>query len=934
MNRIFVLLFAILFFSNAFPQNFIIKGEVVDSIDNIPLSGANIILYHLPDSVMRGMAANRDGRFTLENIRPGNYALHISFVGYNTNKREIVVTNSNINLGKIFLSRESVKIDEVVVAAQAIPVIQKGDTSEYNAEAFKTRPDATAEDLIAKMPGVTVREGKIQAQGEDIKQMLVDGRPFFADDPNAVLKNLPAEIIDRIQIFDQLSEQAQFTGFDDGNTTKTLNIVTRMRIREGTFGRVAAGYGNDEKYKAGGNINFFSEDQRITLLGQLNNVNEQNFSSEDLLGVMSSSGGGGRRPGGMRQRPGGGGGGGFSGRSWGGGDASEFRVSTQNGLNKTYALGLNYSNKWGEELELSGSYFFNLSDNNLGSVSFREYFLESDSGQNYRENNLSSSKNINHRFNLKFDYRIDSSQSFTFRPRLSIQQNDGSSMITGITSSGVAPLNSISNLFNSELSAINNQNEMVYRYRFETRGRSLSLSLNSSYTRNTGESDLFAENIFYRNIASSDTSDQYSGLTRDGFGLSSNISFTEPISENGQLQLTTGFSHNQDESDKKTYQNLLQISLLDTSLSNVYKRRYQTQTYGAGYRWSLDGLSINLNLSYRNSQLKNSQEFPLVTDVKRNFSSVLPSFNLRYNISRDQNLRIFYRTDNNSPSVDQLQNVIDNSNPISLRMGNPSLEQDYRHYFSVRYSFIDFSNMHSFFILLGGTITNNYIGNQTTLSSKDSLFVDGILLSRGVQLTKPVNLDGYISLRSFVTYGLPINFLMSNVNLNLGVTYSRTPSIINSTDNFTNSINYNLGFVLSSNIGKELDYTLSSSSGFNVMRNDLQTTLNRNYFTQNTSAKLFWMFWETLFIQVEGLHQYNSGLSDDYAQNSVIMGASIGTKLFSNERGEIRFTAYDMLNKNSNIQRNVTDTYYEDTRSNVLGGYFMLSFIYNLREFN
>jgi hypothetical protein len=242
--------------------------------------------------------------------------------------------------------------------------------------------------------------------------------------------------------------------------------------------------------------------------------------------------------------------------------------------------------------------------------------------------------------------------------------------------------------------------------------------------------------------------------------------------------------------------------------------------------------------------------------------------------------------------------------------------------------------MHSFFILFGGTITNNYIGNQTYLASQDSLLVDGIYLSRGVQLSKPVNLDGYINLRSFLTYGLPVNFLKSNVNLNFGVTYSRTPAIINGTDNFTNSINYNIGFVSSSNIGKELDYTISSSSNFNVMRNDLQTTLNRNYFTQNTSVKFFWMFWETLFIQVEGLHQYNSGLSDDYAQNSVIMGASIGTKLFSNERGEIRFTAYDLLNKNSNVQRNVTDTYYEDTRSNVLGGYFMLSFIYNLREFN
>ncbi len=923
-----------------FPQARFISGYVADSTSKQPLSGANVILIQLPDSAIRGAATDTQGNFHIPQVTNGKYILKVSYMGYKTYQTDLQVQNRSIELDRIYLSLDKVQTEEVEIIGKIPPVVEKVDTTEFNAEAFKVHKDASAEDLISKMPGITVQDGKVQARGEDVRRVLVDGRQFFGDDPSAVLRNIPAEIIDKIQVFDQQSEQAQFTGFDDGSSIRALNIVTRMNIRQGTFGKFTAGYGNEEKYKAGGNLNIFNEDQRITILGQLNNINEQNFSDEDLLGVMASSfgGRGGGMRGGFRGRPGGGdrGGGGFYPGGFGGGGVSDFLINARNGLSKTQAFGLNYSDKWGESIDLSGSYFFNQTRNEAQSSIDRKYFLDDPADQNYLESSLSSSKNINHRFNMRLNYQIDSSNSIIFRPRISLQQNDGSSFTRGLTTAGVDDLNSINNLFGSNLSALNSSAELLYRYRFAATGRTLSIGFTGSYNRNEGDSKLFSENLYYTNYAFSDTLDQISDLIKDGKGASANIVYTEPLTENGLLQFNSRISYSDDKSDQETfgYESLSKsYSDLDTSLSNLYKKKYTTQSFGTGYRYQYEGLFGMVNLNYNLSQLSNEQTFPFTASIEKKFYSLLPSLMIRYNISRDQNFRLFYRTYNNDPSMDQLQNVLNNSNPVQLRIGNPNLEQDYRHSFNLRYSRMDMQSLHSFFILLGGTFTQDYIGNNTIIASKDTTVFDGIFLYRGTQITRPENIDGYFNLRSFITYGLPVAFVKSNLNLNLGVNFSRTPGIINKVKNYANSTNYNLGFVLSSNVGENLDFTLSSSSSYSLIRNSVNKSNDNSYFNQNTRLKFFLLFWEGLVFQNELDHQYDTGLQQEYNRNALLWNISFGKKLFSKDQGEIRFTAYDVLSQNTNISRNVTDVYYQDTSSNVIGRYFLVSFIYNLRAF-
>ncbi len=907
---------------NSLSQSVSVRGTAIDSISGTPLISANVILKNLADSTIRGTAANNNGEFYFPSVKPGRYRLTISFIGYKKFENEFNVQNRSIDFEKIYLSPEEVETEEVEVIGTLPPVVQNSDTTEFHADAFKTTTDADAEALVSKMPGITVQDGKVQAQGEDVKRVLVDGKEFFGDDPNAVLKNVPAEIIEKIQVFDEQSEQAQFTGFDDGNTNKTINIITRMRIREGTFGKFTAGFGSAKKYLAGGSINFFNDDQRITILSQINNINEQNFSTEDLLGITASSGGGGRR-------------GGRGSRGFGGGNASDFLVNVRNGISTTKSFGINYANKWNDNIELTSSYFFNLSDNDAESQIQREYFLSANAVQNYSEQNFSSSQNINHRFNMRFEMQFDSLNSIIFRPRLSAQTNEGASSLFGLTTADQFNLNSIMNLFNSDLSALNGSADLLYRHRFETRGRTISISLNSSYKKNDGNNKLFSENLFFDEMTSSDTIDQLSDLFSEGSGGSANVVYTEPLGENSMIQLNSRFSISKDESDQRTFSNdfISGYNDLDTLLSSLAEKKYNSQNYGIGYRFQESGLSINANLNYNLASLNSEQTFPRSFTINKNFNSVLPSFMLRYNFTRDKNIRINYRTNNNDPSVNQLQNVLNNSNPVQLRIGNPDLKQDYRHSLFIRYSEMDMETLHSIFVMLSSTFTNNYIGNNTFIASNDTIVYDGIELNRGTQITRPQNLDGYFNLRSFITYSFPFAFIKSNINLNLSGGYVRTPGVVNNQTGYSNSSTFGLGIVISSNFSRDLDFTISTQSNYSDVKSSLRESSNRNYLTQNSRIRFYWKFWEGFLFQTDFRHQYNGGLPDDYEKNSIQWNINIGKKLFSNESGELRFSVLDILNKDTNIRRETTDLYIEDTRSNVLGRYFILSFIYNLRAF-
>ena len=345
-------------------QNISLKGKLTDKDDKSPLTGATVKLVSQRDSTqIKQVTTDKTGNFAFNNLNASGYKIYISFSGYEKIEQRINLQASNkdpipFNLGKI-----ATNLGDVTVVAKAAPARQKGDTTEFSASQFKVNSDATAEDMIKKLPGITVaRDGTVTAMGEQVRKVTVDGKDFFGDDATAALKNLPASVIDKIQVFDKLSDQAQLTGFDDGNSQKTVNIVTKSGIKNGQFGRIYAGAGTDSRYSAGGNVSFFNGDRRISLVGNFNNINLQNFASQDLLGVTSSSGGGG------------GGRGGGRGGQGGGGGQDNFNVGQSSGISKTNAAGINFSNVYAKKLTLTGSYFYNNSHNNNESVINTETF--------------------------------------------------------------------------------------------------------------------------------------------------------------------------------------------------------------------------------------------------------------------------------------------------------------------------------------------------------------------------------------------------------------------------------------------------------------------------------------------------------------------------------------------------------------------------------
>ncbi len=910
-----------------YAQGVSVHGVVEDAQSKETLIGTHVSLGNIDNTWT--LTTDDKGSFLFKNIPNGEYTVEFSYIGYQVKKQNVLVNGQDVNLNSISLT-EGLDLDEVQVVEEVLPVIQKGDTTQFNAQAYKTLPDADASELIEKMPTVVVEDGQVQAQGEDVKQVLVDGKPFFGNDPQAALRNLPAEVIDKIQIFDQQSDQAKFTGFDDGEATKTINIITKRNMRNGRFGKVYAGYGTDDRYQAGGNINLFNGDQRISIIGLSNNINRQNFSSEDLLGVVGSSGRGrgGRRGGGRRGRGRRGGGGGPGGGSTSA-SASDFLVPQQGGITAANAFGLNFSDKWGEKLEVSASYFFNESDNITDQILTQQFFDVEGLAEIYEESSIAESTNLNHRVNAILNYKINDKNSLVWRSNMSFQGNDGQESLMGETNINDVFVNSTSSEYTANLTALNFTNSLLWRHNFEKEKRTLSIFASGGVAPNEGERFLLSENIF-----STETTrlNQNSILEANNQNTSTNVQFTEPISENGQLSFSYRLTYRQEESSQNTFDfddSSESFDLFNQDLSNVFSNDYLSHSVGGGFRFNKGDWRFMTRANVQQAELITEQSFPFEADTRNDFFNVLPMAMAMYRPSRSENFRVFYRTRTSLPTTTQLQNVVNNTNPLQLTTGNPDLLQGVQHSLSGTYNKTNTEKSTVFFILLGGGVTENYISNSTFLSAADF----DSSLEADAQITVPENLEGYYNLRAFSTYGFPLSKIKSNLNIDFNANHSRTPGLINGDLNLTNNTTTGLGFTLASNVSDRVDFTVSTRSSINFVNNTLQSESATNFLSQNSKVKLNWILGKGIIFRTDLNHFFYDGLNEEFDQNFLLWNISIGKKLFKDDRGEISLVVFDALNQNNALTRNVTETYTEDLQTNVLQQYFMLNFKYDVRHF-
>ncbi|MFT2009832.1 outer membrane beta-barrel protein [Pontibacter sp. 13R65] len=889
-----------------YAQGQVVQGTVHSGQDSLSLPGASVLLYKDTDTgtetTPAASATDIDGKFRFENLTAGQYTIKINYIGFKPFSKALKVEQAAINLGKLILQEESTTMREVVVVGHVALGEQMGDTTQFNAAAFKTNPNASAEDLVQKMPGITIEDGKIKAQGEDVMEILVDGKRFFEGDVDAALRNLPAEIIQNIQVFDKKSDQAEFSGFDDGNRAKTINIVTKPDRRKGTFGQASAGYGSDNRHMLGASVNFFDNDRRITVTGIRNNINMSDYSIGETPG------------GGMRGRR---------------GDA--------NGIITTSRIGINFSDEWTDKLELSGNY--TLDHRQVGQQQLRrQNFITSDTtGRLYSENSNSDNEQLNQRFRMRMKYKMDENNEILFKPNFTINKGNNQSYFFGRTVNNFGAINQSENNSFGTSNSVNLESDLHYRHKFSKPGRTFGTSLNNQFNSNNGESNRLADNIFYSGEERAEQLNQFRNNQGTGYSWEANFSYTEPVGDSARMQLEYKLSNRTDDSERLTY-NHAEITgdytLLDTLLSNSFRSDYLTQEVELGYQYNIKKLRLQVETEYQRADLQNNQRFPAPYDMSRTFHSVLPSAELEYRFSKTKNIRIDYRTNTNAPSLSQLQDVIDQSNPLHLRAGNPNLRQSYQNRVNIRYRNFDNASNKVFYMGVRGSVTNNSITNSTMVAEAPIRLSDEVVLEKGSQLTRPVNLQqANWDLRTYFNYGFPVHLIQSKLSFNGAVGHSRRPGLINNEVNISNATNFRLGVSVSSNISEEIDFNISTRSNFNVVENTLLPGNNNNYFNQGTSARLNWIFLKGLVYRTELSHQVNKGLAAGYDNNFALWNMSISKKLFEEEQGEISLSVNDVLNQNNNIRRNVTELYVEDVQSNILQRYFMLTFTYSLRHF-
>ena len=903
-----------------------LSGTVTDKTTKEGLISATVQLV-ASDGKSSYTSTDLNGNFQFKKLQPGTYTLQVTYVGYKSYKAKQTLSEGQEKRVKIEMSEDAQLLGEVSVQGRATRAEQQGDSLLYNAEAFQVMMGSSAEDLLAKMPGIVVEGGTIQAQGEQVQKVLVDGKEFFDGDVNLAIKNLPSDVIASIEVFDKKSEQAEFTGFDDGEEIKTINIVTKSGFRQGTFGEVSGGYGTDDRYKVNGNLNFFNDDRRISVLGMSNNVNQQNFSQEKREMFMAAGNSG-------RGRGGRGGGGGGQPGAPGGGNASNFMVGTLGGVTSANGFGLNYVDQWGEKWKMTGSYFFNQSDNLTQQQTDREYFESVLPGMTYSEYQENSMKNWNHRFNMKLDYQMTERTSLQFRPTLSFQNNDsygllqGQNLVNGTTDSETET-NSM-----GKSNAYNIGADLMLRHRFLKEGRTLSLMLSGKMS-NT-DSDTYTDylNMLYGLELSQVTDDysQWKQTMNRQYTLRSNLSYTEKLTDNLQLQLGYKMSYTDSENDKKTYDRSAVTDLydqLDESLSNEYQSGYLTQAGNVGLRYRAGKLSAMLGVDAQWANLKGDLVYPQPDGLSHKYFSVLPSFTLRYSLDRTNSFQLRYRSRSSSPSVTDLQNVIDNSNPLFLSAGNPNLDQQVSHTANLRYLRTTKSG-HTFIAMVGATIQQDYVADSTFVAREDIALSPTVTLNKGSQFTRPVNLDGYYSLQSMVTYGFPVDFLRSNINFSLSANYANVSTIFDGVESRTRELNLIPKLIIGSNISKNLDFTASYSAGINKMFSSLDTAAESDYVTHTAAAKLGWtFFWGLTFRSTFNYIGY-TGL-DTGTEDYFLWNLSLGKKFLKNNAAEIRIEAFDVLKQNQAFTHRTGSNYYDYVNSNVLQPYAMISFVYTIR---
>ena len=870
-------------------------------------------------------ASGSDGRGSFHRIPAGDYRLTISSLGYDSLHRDLRVAAAEVILDSLWLTPRAEAIDDVVIETPALRSSVHGDTLSYHAAAYKVAFGADAGSLLAKMPGLEIADGGIAAQGRNIRRVYVDGREFFGNDVLSAIRNIPADMIESIDIFNTQSDQSECPGVDTGEGFTALNIVTRPDKRRGAFGRLYGAYGIPDKYIGGGNVNIFNQDRRITIIGLVNNVSRQNFSFEDILGTTEEANGTAAN--------------------------KNFMVKPLDGISTVQALGVNYSDDWGSKAKIAASYFFNRTDNRNVSQTEKQSFTSTDKLVLYDDENTSQALNLNHRFNSRLDYKIAADHSLMMRTSFSVQDNDSRNELRSRTDNHFSEeeirfVYRRRNFGDNDSRGLNFSNQILYRYRLPGKtSQNLTLGIGGSYRgyeqlsqprqytfRDPDDTACDTTAYSSRNISRTDRD-------QPGYQIYGSASYTRSLTKRSRMSLEYRCSYAENSVERNTYvltaENLFPTER-NPKQSAEYGYSYLTHRVGATYQYRFRKTKVATTLYYQHDGFSGNYVIPYPTGTERAFDNLTYNAVAEIFINRNNTLKFNASGRTSNPRATDLQNIVNTTNRQNVVAGNPGLDPVYTHRISGQYIHTNPERGRTFTLSAEFAASPNTVADSLVIDTPAFIIDDeGTALGEGNQFVRPVNLAGYRNLRAQINYGFPVRWLRSNLNLRAGISAGRLPSIINGVRNNLANRAYNLGAVLGSNISEAVDFRISYTGSYQESRSASQVrSIDNTYFNQQARAETTFVIRNRFVIRANADYDHYRGITDPFLEERLICNAMLGVKLFRNRLGEISVGVNDLLDQNrTTFRRAVTGTTLRYVTNLAVGRYVAFQLTYNLRVY-
>lgn len=923
MRKLTALLIAVMAIGFASAQSRSIKGTVTDTLNKQHLHNSSISLLRAKDSVLiKSTRSSKDGKFELNNLPDGKHVLMITYPAFADYYEEVNLSEKpNAEIGTVKMTLKSKLLEDVMVRTRIAAIRMKGDTIEYKADSFKVSAGASVEEMLRKLPGLQVdKDGNITAQGTKVEKVLVDGEEFFGDDPTMATKNLQAEAIDKVQVFDKKSDQAAFTGIDDGQKTKTLNLTLKEDKKKGYFGKLELKGGLDNRWSNTAMLNAFKGKRKLTGYGIMSSTGATGLGWQD----RESYGGGGNMEYNADE--------GYFFSSGSSDEFSNFNGSfSGEGIPKSWSSGVNYSNKFNTDKQIvNGSYRYNRLNNEGGGSTFTQTVLPDTSLFLNRENRDFQTRRQRHSGNGTYEWIIDSFTSI----KVTANGYTGTTLSNNIYNSqannGEGSL--INRNFRTTLSDGTNKSfnsNFILRKRFRKAGRTISWSFDQQFRDNDAEIKLFSiAELYGKNqaLARKDTIDQEKINSNELSAYNTRLAYTEPLMKNTFLELSYGLRLTQSESQKLTYRKGGggKYDVLDPLFSNHFDFRVLTNTGGTMLRYNGKKFSIS---GGGDVGLSNFTQKDIIRDTVRkyDFTNLFPRGNIQYKFNTNSSVRFNYNGNTRQPTIEQIQPVRDNTDNLNIVIGNPDLRQEFRHTFGLNYNFYKVLTQRGLYTYSNFTFVSNAItSRQRVILTPDSA---------GFRTTQFVNMDGNYNFFMGGGYNLKLQKLDMNTNFGFNISKNRYNTFVNEKQNVSDNNSYGVNFSIYKYKEKKYNFQYNTNFNYNTSVSSINPDVEVNYYTTTHNISLN----VTLLKKFEFNSSVNANFREkinafDGNNNVILWNGYFGRKLLKNDKAMIRIEAFDILDQNKGFSRFFNSNVTRENTFETLRRYFLLAFVWNFSK--